>query len=310
MLPLMHVGLTLYWSFKCKAATHSITAAPCTLRMRHTSRSTDRPPYAATAMTPLEWRTGGRTYTARWPSTDKPASGMGGSSRFVPPAHTAMSAVQWHMSFRLLRTTATSRHSTAVATAASARSELVSALQSRQAQPGARARSVKAPATVHIFNLSCSSDTDAAVRLATADKQRTRLVGDQTAPRMLLTDCCEAVPVGDNGAVPVAGVDALEGTAAQMLESSQQVQCLLSCFVPCLGRILRFLCMPRFQFQGRFDLLLMLAHMLPGLQCFCQAELFVLLMLCACLVHSLPPHSRKLCHLVHCSLCVLSLHSC
>jgi len=98
---------------------------------------------------------------------------------------------------------------------------------------------VKAPATVHIFNLSCSSDTDAAVRLATADKQRTCLVDDQTAPRMLLTDCCEAVPVGDNGAVPVAGVDALEGTA-QMLESSQQVQCLLSCFVPCLGRILRF----------------------------------------------------------------------
>ena len=239
MLPLMHAGLTLYWSFKCKAATHSITAAPCTLRMRHTSRSTDCPPYAATAMTPLEWRTGGRTYTARWPSTDKPASGMGGSSRFVPPAHTAMSAVQWHTSFRLLRTTVTSRHSTAVATAASARSELVSAAQSRQAQPGARARSVKAPATVHIFNLSCSSDTDAAVRLATADKQRTCLVDDQTAPRMLLTDCCEAVPVGDNGAVPVAGVDALEGTA-QMLESSQQVQCLLSCFVPCLGRILRF----------------------------------------------------------------------
>ncbi len=192
----MHAGMTLCWSFKRKAATHSIKAAPSTLSMRRTSNSAKGPPHAATAMTPLEWRTGGRTYTARWPHTDKPGSGMGSSFSYVPPAHTGMSAVQWHMSFRPHRTTATSRHSTAVATAASARSELVSAAKSRQAQPGPRAPSMKEPAMVNTFNLSCSSDTDAAVGLATADKQRAGLVGTrllhacflQTAVRRLLLE--------------------------------------------------------------------------------------------------------------------------
>ena len=189
---------------------------------------------------------------------------MGSTFTYVPPAHTGMSAVQWHM-FGLRRTTATSRHSTAVATAAPARFELISAAKSRQAQLGARAPSVKEPAMVNTFNLSCSSDTDAAVGLATADKQRAGLVGNQTAPRMLLTDCCEAIPVGVNAAVPVAAVDKLKGTAAQMQESSQQVKCMHSCcHVPCLRQILPFLYMLRVQFPGRTEWPLMLAQMLPS----------------------------------------------
>ncbi|KAL0023836.1 hypothetical protein WJX77_010158 [Trebouxia sp. C0004] len=197
---ILFTGMTRYWSSKRKAATHFIAPAPSTLRMGYTSRSANAPPHTATAMTPLEWRTGGRTYTARWPHTDKPGSSMGST----------------------FQTTATSRHSTAVATAASARSKLASAAKIRQAQLGAPARSVKAPAMVNSFNLSCSADTNVAVRLASADKQRTGPRGGQAPPCLVHTDCFED-PVGVHATVPVAGGDALEGTAAQMQESSHQV---------------------------------------------------------------------------------------
>ena len=255
-LPLMHAGTTLYWSSKRKPATHSITAAPSTLRIRHTSRSAKGPPYAAKTMTPLEWRTGGRTYTARWPQTDKPGSSMGRTFTYVPPANTGMSAVQWHM-FGLRKTSATSCLSTAVATAASARSELISAAKSRQAQPGPPARSMKEPATVNTINLSCSSHAEATVGLATADKRRTGLLGNQTAPRMLLTDCCDRASVGVHAAVPVAGDgDKLEGTAAQMQASSQQVHCLLSrCLVRCVRQILPFLPLTCWEFTFRAEVI-------------------------------------------------------
>ena len=255
-LPLMHAGMTLYWSSKRKPATHSITAAPSTLRIGHTSRSAKGPPYAAKAMTPLEWRTGGRTYTARWPQTDKPGSSMGRTFTYVPPANTGMSAVRWHM-FGLRKTAATSRLSTAVATAASARSELISAAKSHQAQPGPPARSMKEPATVNTINLSCSSHAEATVGLPTADKQRTGLLGNQTAPRMLLTDCCDKAPVGVHAAVPVAGDgDKLEGAAAQMQASSQQVHCLLSrCLVPGVRQILPFLPLTCWEFTFRAEVI-------------------------------------------------------
>jgi len=178
-------------------------------------------------MTPLEWRTGGRTYTARLPRTDKPGSNMGRTFSYVPPANTGMSAVQWHM-FGLRKTTATRRYTTAVATAAPARTGLISAAKSRRAQLGVQAGSMKEPAMVKTVNLSCSSDTDAALGLATADRQSAGLVGNQVAPRLLLTDCREEAPVGVDAAVPVAGENALQGSVAQMQESSPQVQCVLS----------------------------------------------------------------------------------
>lgn len=179
-------------------------------------------------MTPLEWRTGGRTYTARWSHTDKPGSNIGSTFSYMPPANTGMSAVQWHM-FGLRKTTAIGRYTMAVATAAPARSGLISAVKSRRAQPEARAPSLKGPAMVNTVNLSCSSDTDAAVGLAAADRQRAGLVGNQTAPRILLTGCRVEAPVGVDAIVPVAGVDTLQGSAAQMQDSSPQVQCMLSC---------------------------------------------------------------------------------
>ncbi|KAL0031892.1 hypothetical protein WJX79_003802 [Trebouxia sp. C0005] len=163
------------------------------------------------------------TYTARWPHSDKPGGSMASTFSYVPPAHTGMSAVQWHITFRQRRTTATSRLTTAVAPAASAGPEMVSAAKSRQAQAGPRVPPVKGPAMVNTFNLSCSSDTDVAVGLAIADKQRAGLVGDQTAPRMLFTDRREEVSTGVDAAVPVAGGDSLEVPAAQMQESSQQI---------------------------------------------------------------------------------------
>lgn len=190
---------------------------------------------------------------------------MASTFSYVPPAHTGMSAVQWHITFRQRRTTATSRLTTAVAPAASAGPEMVSAAKSRQAQAGPRVPPVKGPAMVNTFNLSCSSDTDVAVGLAIADKQRAGLVGDQTAPRMLFTDRREEVSTGVDAAVPVAGGDSLEVPAAQMQESSQQVLCPLSCcFVFCLRQILCFLCMLGVEFQGRIDQTMMLAQVLPS----------------------------------------------
>ncbi|DBB08895.1 TPA: hypothetical protein ACH3X3_007538 [Trebouxia sp. C0006] len=219
---ILFIGTTLYWSFKRKAATHSIKAAPSTLRMRYAKRSTDRPPYAAKPMTPVEWRTGSRTYTARWPRTDKPGSSMGSTFSSMPPANTGMSAVQWHM-FGLRKTTAPGGYTTAVATAAPARSGLISSARSRRAQPGMRAPSVKGSAMVNTYSLSCSSDTDAGLGLATADKQRAGLVGNQIAPRLPLTDYREEAPVGVDTAVPVASGNALEGAAAHMQDSSPQI---------------------------------------------------------------------------------------
>lgn len=195
----MHAGTTLYWSFKRKAATHSIKAAPSTLRMRYAKRSTDRPPHAAKPMTPLEWRTSGRTYTARWPRTDKSGSSMGSTFSSMPPANTHMSTVQWHM-FGLRKTTATSCYTTAVATAGPARSGLISAARSRRVQPGTRTPSVKEPAMVNLVNVSCSPDTDAALGLATADRQRTGVVGNKIAPCVPLTHCREEAPVGVDAA--------------------------------------------------------------------------------------------------------------
>ncbi len=296
----MHAGTTLYWSFKRKAATHSIKAAPSLLRMRHPSKSAKVPPHAARAMTPLEWRTGGRTYTARWPHTDKPGSSMGSTFSYMPPANTGMSAVQWHM-FGLRKTTATGRYTTAVATAAPARSGLICAAKSRRAQPEARAPSLKGPAMVNTVNVSCSSDTDAALGLATADKQRAGLVGNQTDPRHPLTDCREEGPVGVDAAVPVASGNALEGAAAQMQESSPQVQCMLSCsFVPGLGQILPCLCMLRVCFQSRFDFPLCQHECCLGIIASAKQSLCYVH---ACCSHSLSPNSRKSCHLVHCNLC-------
>lgn len=284
-MTLLHAGTTLYWSFKRKAATHSIKAAPSTLRMRYAKRSTDRPPYAAKPMTPLEWRTGSRTYTARWPRTDWPGSSMGSTFSSMPPANTGMSAVQWHM-FGLRKTTAPGGYTTAVATAAPARSGLISSARSRRAQPGMRAPSVKGSAMVNTYSLSCSSDTDAGLGLATADKQRAGLVGNQIAPRLPLTDYREEAPVGVDTAVPVASGNALEGAAAQMQDSSPQVQCLLSCcFVPCLRQILCFLCMLRVCFQSSLvspcasTNVAWTSLLLPSRAC-------VLWLLCACLLQS------------------------
>ena len=87
-------------------------------------------------------------------------------------------------------------YTTAVATAAPARSGLICAAKSRRAQPEARAPSLKGPAMVNTVNVSCSSDTDAALGLATADKQRAGLVGtrlihailSQTAVRRVLLE--------------------------------------------------------------------------------------------------------------------------
>ena len=139
---------------------------------------------------------------------------------------------------------------------------------------------------VNTYSLSCSSDTDAGLGLATADKQRAGLVGNQIAPRLPLTDYREEAPVGVDTAVPVASGNALEGAAAQMQDSSPQVQCLLSCcFVPCLRQILCFLCMLRVCFQSSLvspcasTNVAWTSLLLPSRAC-------VLWLLCACLLQS------------------------